>query len=393
MNDPVRFRRARASEPLETYAFVAAWPVLWLLPYGLWTWVIALAPGVLTSGLRKYWRSRAPIVATAKRSGSGVALLDESGRRVDGFEDREVEAVTSVVDTKRRTVDLRVDLKGPRALIFEVTGDDEDAIVARRLGVDIKRARSRYQGGSLALRPLALPFFVGVACMLYALFGKPDADTAVWLTRINLFGLLPVLLLINIPTTIDVGRDGVAWRWLFLRNYVAFASMVSMVPFPKDAIGEKVASMKFTKRDGVVVQLLLGKKAPGAAEQLLAEFVASNRAAPAAPIDDWLPRGATESALVWIQRLRARSTPGGTYRGSDVLHLWPLAEDLTTPHDLRCAILFVLGTTDVARARIRALAAQVVDPEVQAVFEAIANGASDEEVALLLGRVSNTTPA
>ena len=74
-------------------------------------------------------------------------------------------------------------------------------------------------------------------------------------------------------------------------------------------------------------------------------------------------------------------------------HLWVPAEDLATPQDLRCAMLIALATTDVARERARALAAQVVDPDVQALFQAIADGASDDQLAPLLGRVSNTASA
>jgi hypothetical protein len=55
---------------------------------------------------------------------------------------------------------------------------------------------------------------------------------------------------------------------------------------------------------------------------------------------------------------------------------------------LRCAMLLVLATTDTSRERVRALAVQVVDPDVQAVFEAIANGSDDEELALRLERVA-----
>jgi len=324
---------------------------------------------------------------------SATTTVDASGQRVDGFEDSDVDAVTSLVDVNRQTVDLRVDLKGRRALIFEVSGDDEIAKVGKRLGIDIERARSRYQAGSLAAKPLAVFFFAGLCCLLYSLFGKPEPETAVWLARINLFAFLPITVLMSIPTTIDVGRDGVAWRWLFMRRYRAFASMVSMVPSPKAATGTKVNAMLLGARDGMDVTLPLGAKSAGAADHLLAAFAASNRAVEATPVDEWLSRGAAESALLWIQRVRARSVAGGTYRGSDLLHLWVPAEDLATPHDLRCAMLIALATTDVARERTRALAAQVVDPDVQALFQAIADGASDDQLALLLGRVSNTAPA
>jgi hypothetical protein len=393
VNEPLRFRYARTTERVEPYGFVFALPLIWLLPYGVWTWFIAWTPDALATALRWLWRKRAPIVVTAQRSGSGVVLLDGSGARVDGFEDSDVDALTTIVDARRRSIDLRVDRKGKRALVFELSGDETPATVAKRLGVDIHHTRSRYQAASIALQRLVLPFFAGLGCVGYSLVGSPDAETAQWLNRVTLYAFFPILLVINIPTALDVGRDGVAWRWLFIRRYLAFSNMVSLQPFPLGSTGDKVASIRMTKRDGTMVALLLGKKAAGAGAHLVAAFEASNRAAPPPSFDDWLPRIRNESMVVWVQRLRAKAGSEGTYRGADVRHLWPLAENLATPHDLRCAMLLVLATTDEARARTRALATHIVDPDVQAVYAAIANGAGDDEVARLLANVSPVTSA
>ncbi|MDB5213494.1 MAG: uncharacterized protein JWO86_1421 [Myxococcaceae bacterium] len=388
----VRFRPARPFESLEPYAFLVGWAVLFTLPFsGLLIWAIAFAPDVIVHVVRYAWRKRSAIPATAQRSGAGVALLDESGVRIEGFEDSEVDAVTSLVDSKQRGVDLRVERKGKRALVFEVSGSDDHASVAKRLGIDIHRARSRYSGTSLAARPLALPFFVGMVCLVYHLFGGPDLETAWWLRQLNRFVLLPTVVLLNVRTVIDIGRDGVAWRWLWIRRYVSFASLVAMLPSPVNARGPKVASMRLTVRDGETFEVPLGKKAVGATAHLLQAFAERGKAAaPSMVVDEWLPRIAEERVSAWIQRLRAKSAAGGTYRGSDIRHLWPLAEDPATAHDLRCAMLLVLATTDEARERTRTLATQVVDPDVRAVFEGIADGANDAELAVLMERVSRT---
>lgn len=387
MSQEVRYRRARASETLETYAFVFAWPLIFALPYGLWTWVLAFTPELLVRAARYLWRARAATIATARRTGSGVVLENAQGQRLEGFEDSDVEAVTSIRDPKKQTVDLRIDRNAGRALLFEIRGDDDVATVAKRLGIDATRARSRYRGASVAARPLALPFFVGAICMLWGIFGHPEHSTASWLLIVNRYLFLPTIVLINIPTTIDIGRDGVAWRWLFVRRYVAFKMIVSMQPLPANAQGPKVQTMRITQRNGTMSYLPLGKHAAEAASQLLEGLAESSRQAAPLLVEDWLPPTKDESAAAWVQRLRAKSATGGTYRRTDIRHLWPLAEDPATAHGLRCGMLLMLATTDEARERVRALATQVVDPEVRAVLEAIASGANDELLAKPLDQI------
>lgn len=390
VSQEVRYRRARASEKLETYAFVFAWPLVFTLPYGLWTWVLAFTPDLLVWAARYVWRARAATVATVRRSGSGVVLVDAQGERLEGFEDSDVDAVTSIIDPKKQTIDLRIDRKAGRALLFEVRGDDDVAAVAKRLGIDAGRARSRYRGASLALPRLALPFCVMTACMLYGWFGSPEHSTAVWLLFVNRYLFLPTIVLINVPTAIDIGRDGVAWRWLFVRRYVAFKMVLSMEALPANAQGPKIGGMRITQRNGTRSLLPLGKHAANAATLLLEGFAESKR--PAAPVlvEDWLTPTKDESAAAWIQRLRAKSAAGGTYRGTDIRHLWPLAEDPATAQSMRCGMLLVLATTEEARERVRAVATQVVDPEVRAVLEAIANGANDEQIAKPLDQILRT---
>jgi len=104
-------------------------------------------------------------------------------------------------------------------------------------------------------------------------------------------------------------------------------------------------------------------------------------------VDEWLPRSGDERVSTWIQRLRAKSAAGGSYRGTDIRHLWPLAEDPSSPQELRCAMLLVLATNDEARERVRTIATQIVDPDVRAVLDGIADGANDAQLALALERV------
>ena len=392
MSQTVRFRRARSFEHLESYAFLAGWPFCFTLPYGLWTWAIAFAPDLVVVVLRWMWRARSPIVAEARRTGSGVELLDDGGRKIEGFEDSEVDAVTSFVDTKRRTIDLRVDRKGKKlALVFEVSGDDDIAAVAKRLGVDLERARSRYVASSLAARPLALPFVIGMMVMLYSIFGSHSADGAFALVWFNRLVFLPIVVLLSVPTTLDVGRDGVAWRWLFIRRYVAFSSLVSMQLRPPNARTPKILGMHVQVRNGRALDIPIGKKAQDAVAHLVEAFAASGKVPPpSAVIDEWLPRSGDEPVSAWIQRLRAKSAAGGSYRGTDIRHLWPLAEDPSTPQELRCAMLLVLATNDEARERVRTLATHVVDPDVHAVLEGIADGANDAQLALMLERVAQS---
>ncbi len=83
---------------------------------------------------------------------------------------------------RHQTVDLRVDLKGRRALIFEVSGDDEIPTVGKRLGIDIERGAATRPPGRLARGEATCGLLLcGLCCLLYSLFGKPEPETAVGL--------------------------------------------------------------------------------------------------------------------------------------------------------------------------------------------------------------------
>ena len=75
MSGPLRLRYPTRVDRYLPYAPFLAWPLIFTLPYGLWTWVIAFAPDLLVWLYRKAERARSPLLVEPRRTASGVELV------------------------------------------------------------------------------------------------------------------------------------------------------------------------------------------------------------------------------------------------------------------------------------------------------------------------------
>jgi hypothetical protein len=392
VNEPVRYRFARRSERFEPYAFMLAWPVLWFgPPLGIWVWLVVFLPDICNVIIRKAWRGLPAVVASTRRSESGVELEGPNGQTLRiAFSD--VDSLTAIFDKNGRTTDVRLDRKSGRALVFEVVGDDNVATLATRLGLDVSKARSRY-----TLATLIAPWGLSVLLSGVAIaFGSPFVDlapeTRSWLASYVNFVVLPVLVLYAIGTQLDVGRDGIAWRWLFVRKYLPFSAIASVVTLPRDVPGDKIRILDIVRRDRATHRFVLGKQSGAAWFHVREAFGKSQTQKASEPtVDDWLRRANDETALAWTKRLQAIAASDTGYRGVSVAHLWSVAEDLDAPKPLRAGAALALGGSDAAREKLRILATQVVDPALSALLQAIASGAPPDELAMLVEAIGSSS--
>jgi len=392
--DGLRMRYPSPIEPYSSYLPFLSWPVIWLLPYGYWTWLIAFAPEIASWLLARLRPAPSARSVSVRKTGKGVELVDGAGQVVEQVRDADVEAVTRLVDSSGRTTALRVGRKGDRDLLFE-TGADDVKHVARALGLDLKKARGRYRTGSRAVA-LSIFLFIGFGTFAWSLFSPPSDEQIAWMLALyNRWIMLPLVVLFAIPTWVDVGVDGVAWKWLFVRRYFPFASMAEVVPVQR---GGKSVLVRLLMRKGSESKIWLTNESRPLVNHVMEALAAArsraddSAAAPA--FDEGLTRQEGEAVSGWVGRLRGAATSAGGYRGASVDHLWEVAESVDAPVQDRIAASLVLASNDAGRERIRAISARVVDPSVRAVFDAIADGVAEGRLATLLEPVlATTTPS
>lgn len=387
---PVRYRVARPLERFEPYGFLLGWAAIFTVPFpGPWMWVVAFAPELALKLVQRAWRSRSPIVASPRCEATAVVLEGPAGV-VERLDFAEVAALTC--ESGKGPASVRIERKTGRALVFELGEGETVATLASSLGLDATKARSRYKLPSTIARYGLLPLITGLAMMGWSWISPPRPELAGPMNLYIRYVLLPLIVLYVVPTQLDVGRDGVAWRWLFVRNYVAFSNVASIASEPANVTIDKVHSVIIDLHNGARHRFLLGTKLVGIWIHLREAFAESTKRKEEVPVDDWLLRTKDESVLAWTRRLRAIASGEAGYRGMSVAHLWAVADDLDVPVRTRAGAVFVLASTKDARDRVRVLATQVVDPAFSKLLEAVADDAPVEQLATLFERVSASAP-
>lgn len=375
----IRLRYTSRLEPYESYAFLLAWPVLFLVTGGgYWRWVVAFMPDLCVRILRQWRRRRPAVLVAARRTGRGVELVDTSGTVIDSLDDADIEFVSRVLDSSGQLECVRVARARGKELSLAATSTDEVRNIVSELAIDLDTVRSRYRTGSLAVR-LTLLLVIGFGMLAWT-WAAPTSDRQL----AQLFGLytnwitLPLVVLFAIPTWVEIGADGIAWRWLFIHRYVAFASTQSF-----EAIQ---GGFRLTTTEGARHSFAIDKGAISFGQHFNdALSKARERVAPEVlPVDGSMFRLPAETLEAWVTRLRASASIGTAYRARSTTHLWEIAEDPAAPFEARCAALMILTTTPAARERARAIATRIVAPRPRAAADAIAAGTENDELVELL---------
>lgn len=383
MSAELPLRRPNPLETLAPYASMGGVPLVWLLPYSLMTWVVALGPSIVLALFDRAWRALPSRLVTPRAKGTQVELVGRSGSVLDTFDPGDFDALTLVLRRHGGVEALRVDRRHSAPLLFSAASREEGATVAAALGLDLANARTRYRGGSLVLRLgalHALAFLIGLAFLAYMEIGHLDAADRASFRAYLAFVWIPLALLTAVPTRIDVAPDGVAWRWLFVRGYVPFTEVHMLRTGPKNLGDEKAVQVDLVGRGGRTHRLFLGPSARGALPEIRRSMNARPSGDDHAAVTAWLARREGEDVRSWIRRLQAGSSHQRAYRTLPAELLGALAENPSAPTTHRCGALLVLWATESERGRVRTIATTSADPAIVTVVQLLNEAGAEDDL-------------
>ena len=184
-------------------------------------------------------------------------------------------------------------------------------------------------------------------------------------------GVLAAFAASAVPMRVEVGADGVLFRWLGRARFVAYASLAGVEGVP--------GGMHLVAADGKKTMIYLGQSRAARARAWTERMQAAHAAVHAAPreANAVLARGG-RGTREWVEALRAAIA--ATYRGAglDLDALWMVALSPACSAEERAAASAVLTLQpENERARLRVAADETANPRVRVVLERAAAGDED----------------
>jgi hypothetical protein len=304
-----------------------------------------------------------------------------------------VEGADLVVGTQ---VFPRATLRG--AAVFE-QGDEAIVQLDRGLAPAVELVVPSLDAGRELLRALGLDagqvttrFWVksrlataDVATLVVALVAGPLLGILVAALHSGAPLFVPVLAYLALralPARVDVGADGVEYRWLGWKTFVSARDIASVDRTRMNAtpVTPSLACVRILRRDGRSVSIpvgaedLLSERAAALCERIR-EVVAASDGEAEAP-----SQLAREGRTVreWIESLRALSREHA-YRTAGVSAdaLWALVEAPAGTAADRVAAAVAVARDDETRERVRVAAHAVAEPKLRVALEAAAEGDDD----------------
>ncbi len=397
-NDPLDVLEVRPNPWLVGLASLPlmAVPVLWILAAVSGTAAIAIPSfHALVLGLfsltyvmrRTPYPQRVPV--ELKVDAQGIDVIDREGRRRRRIL-REHIARGATAPTMRGATSLRLaGRRFRRGAHLELSDEREAARVLGALGLDVHQSIATFKGMSRAYVSGWRVFGVVLGMMagmmgVGALSAMLHATAPALVTPLFMVAFFVVLFW---RTTIDVGADGVLYRWLGRERYVAHDEI--------EDVEVTVHGFGRNKRNVVVLRLrggeevLLPTGAPmfdGDNASLLASRIrdardARQRAglAPAA-----LVRG-PQSHAAWIAALRKPDSASLRTQAPLKDDYWRVLEDVSAEPVTRAAAAIALGKdlSEAERARLARAQKTIAAPKLRVVLDQ-APDADDEALAELL---------
>jgi hypothetical protein len=373
-------------------------PLLWIVALATQTPAVAV-PSIhaIGAGLfalmyvwrRNPWPQRVPVELRADVH--GIEVIDREGRRRRRIL-REHIARGATNPTPRGATSLRITgRRFHRGTHLELTRKGTADRVLGDLGLDVHqsiasfRAMSRVQASGMRV--------FGLVVGMMATMAGAGALTALWRGAPVL--AMPILMiafftLLFSRTTVDVGADGVLYRWLRRERFVAHDDIVD--------VGVTVHGFGRSKRNVVVLHLRGGETinlptgAPmfdGDNAELLAARIRDARSArqrgalaPAA-----LVRG-EQSHAAWVSALRKTDAVDLRSQAPSKDDFWKVLEDVGAEPITRAAAAIALGRnlSEVDRERLARAQKTIAAPKLRVVLDR-APEADDEALAELLEKL------
>jgi len=349
----------------------------------------------------KTWQNSRPRRRLADVQATAQGVL------VDGFLQVQRMAILDGFYQPRREGNLRSSVRVVgryRRVIFECEVDSEEHALSLLDVLDLspEKRRAEFSAESLLLSSPPLLAFALLLCLgsIAASFGL------FWygLSLLRTYPLLPVsilclmnaLWLVMVPSTVCVGTDGVATRWLWQRSFIPMNDIVAVAAHGQGQISLRHVSGRYALLD------ISGNEKAGAAGRLarqkrdavLARIVEAHRTVEAKGTPLYatllLTKGRRD-ANEWLESL-CRFAYVSHYRDGALpaLVLWQVFENPSAPEDARAAALFLLRKTldENGRSRVRLAADAAVSPKLRIALEAISgedDSAHEEALLCLVG--------
>jgi hypothetical protein len=280
----------------------------------------------------------------------------------------------------------------PRARdLLRVLGLDVSQTVATFRTLSRALARRRYLVGTLGA------FFGAYALFVGDIVGRgPHAAPPV--LSVVLFGLTAIsfLVVMLVPTRLDVGADGVMLSWFGRKRFIGYGDVEALRRYDKGWGRSRQVGVALTLRSGEKVLVpISGQRWNDARtaiiEERIREAMEAHRQGGGVADAALLRRGA-RGAGEWVAALRAigaganadmRTAPVPRER------LFRIVEDPTAPPaDRAAAAVAIGGEIDAAsRARLRAAAEATAAPRLRIVIEEAASGEDEDALTAALAEV------
>jgi hypothetical protein len=393
-NDVIEIRRNPRLLGLALLA-VAMVPVPWGLAWSLGSSGLAATSLVLTGtavALLAFVAGQSPapqrVPVELKVDAGGVDVIDRDGRRRRRIL-RERIARGTTAPTTRGVTSLRLaGRRFGRGAHFEFSEAREAAHALGALGLDAQQSIATFEAAS---RIFASPRWL-LGTMLIGLIGMfatvraLDANATLGPTA-PLFGVACIIALLLPPlfwpTTIDVGADGVLFRWLGRERYVAHANI------------EDVQVIWHGKYKRVVLRLRGGEEVafPMSGPSSDADDATLLAARLRDAIEARQRVGNATAALVrghhghaaWIAALRKPDAASLRTQAPLKDDYWRVLEDVSSEPLTRAAAAIALGKdlSDAERARLARAQQSIAAPKLRVVLDQVPD-AGDEALAELL---------
>jgi hypothetical protein len=387
-----------------------------LVPFGLFLAAIILGTsraipnaGAFVMGVHGViWTLLAIVVTWFKnpwpRKSHAQVTADATGIKLDG---KDAIARRDIVSAymQPRAGDLpvvRFVTRGRRVLLEAcVEGETEGRALLEAVELDVAHHAMTFRGASptMATTPRQMLFSIGAAMSVFML----TFLTAI-LGPIAPAVIVPLVVLLAMPSSIQIGADGIVTRWLAWKRFIAYADVHYVVPFDnglqlvlKSGKSINVATSPPSRGGQLRVSDYVQRR--DAVYARIQEALAAHRAGRGAlDVGALVARGG-RAASDWLRAVRAIATgaAGGDYRAPAIPEesLWRVAEDPAAEETARvgAAMALRVALDDAGRGRLRAVADASVSPKVRIALEAAAGAENDDALLEAMSAYEGNEPS
>ena len=279
---------------------------------------------------------------------------------------------------------VRLDRRRRLPVELVVPNAEEGRRLLRALGFDASQVTARFRTASQLLG-LPKSTRIGAAWVIAALFvlgGRVIPP--------SMFYIVPVLgvalaALMSLPTTVEVGADGLMIRGPWGRRFVPMGSVARVEPYDESDRRRALHGVLLRLRDGSEIKIPVGTRnhddgRVAALIERIREAVDSYRRGDVEGASALLGRGA-RSVGDWITYLRSVGVGANvTLRSAPLVpeRLWRIVESANAKPVDRAAAAVALAAGGEDRTRLRIAADATVEPRLRVALTTVAEGDADD---------------